>query len=321
MTAPRRSPARGSVYALLGALLFGANGSVAKVVMESGITAAQLTFMRGLATAILAGIVLLFTGREHFRITRREVLGFALLGVVGLAMVQWLYAVAISRLPVGVALLIEYTAVILVAVAAWVIYKERVHGRLWWAILAVVAGLAVVAQIWDTRLDALGTVAALGAAVAYAVYFLAGERRVARRPPMAVVFWAALFASGFWAVFSGWWLIEPGALAEPVSLTGALADVVVPVWVPLTWAVTVGSFAPFVLSFAALRHLSATAVGILASAEVLFAFIVAWWWLGETLVAVQIAGAALVLAGIVVAQTARDRVRDDVPPEVPTEVP
>lgn len=316
----RRSPVRGAVYALAGALLFGANGSVAKVVMGAGITAPQLTFLRGLATALIAGTVLVLTAREHFRITRREAVGFVVLGVVGLAMVQWLYAVAISRLPVGVALLIEYTAVILVALAAWVIYRERVHQRLWWAIVAVIAGLAVVAEIWDTQLDGLGTIAALAAAVAYAVYFLAGERGVATRPPMAVAFWAALFATAFWALFSGWWDIDVETLTQSVSLTGALEAVQVPVWVPLLWAVTIGSFAPFVFSFAALRHLSATAVGILASAEVLFAFIVAWWWLGETLVALQIAGAALVLIGIVVAQTARDT-RADAVAEVPPEVP
>jgi len=319
MVPTRPSPTRGTVYALTGALLFGANGAVAKTVMGNGITPAQLTLIRGLSVAVLAGLVLLFTGREHFRITRREVIGFALLGIVGMAMVQWLYAVAIERLPVGVALLIEYTAVILVALAARIIFKEVVHSRLWWAIGAVIAGLAVVAEIWDTTLDGLGVLAALAAAVAYAFYFLAGERRVAGRPPMAVAFWAALFATAFWAIFSEWWQLAPGALTADASLTGALSDVVVPVWVPTLWVATMGSFLPFVLSFAALRHLSATAVGILASSEVLFAFIVAWWWLGETLVALQIAGAALVLAGILVAQTARER--KSAPPEFPAEVP
>lgn len=319
MTAPRhRSPTRGTIYALAGALLFGVNGSVAKVVIGAGITPAQLTFLRSLAVAVIAGCVLLVTGREHFRISRKELGYFALLGVVGVALIQWLYAVAISRLPVGVALLIEYTAVILVALAAWLIFKERVHSRLWLAIAAVIVGLAIVAQVWDSQLDALGAVAATAAAFAYAFYFLAGERGVARRPPMAVAFWATAFAAAFWGLFSQWWLIDPALFVKDVSLTGALADVVVPVWVPLAWVLTLGSFAPFALSFAALRHLSATAVGILAASEVLFAFIVAWAWLGETLAAIQIAGAGLVLAGIVVAQTARDKRLD---PETPAEVP
>jgi len=288
-------------------LLFGINGSVAKVVIGAGVTATQLTFLRTLSTAVIAGVILLLSARAQFRLTAREAAGLAALGVAGVAMIQWLYAVAISRLPVGVALLIEYTAVILVALSAWLLFKEKVHVRLWWAIAAVVLGLSIVAEVWHITLDWIGTLAALAAAIAYAFYFLAGERGVARRPAMAVTFWASAFATAFWALFSGWWRMEPSQFTTTVSLTGRLDGVNVPLWVPTLWVITLGAFAPFVLSFAALKHLSATAVGILASAEVLFAFVVAWLWLGETLVAVQIAGAALVLLGIVVAQTARER--------------
>ena len=326
VTHAHKRPALGALYALLGALLFGINGSVAKVVMAAGVTAPQLTFMRGLSTALIAGTVLLLTARERFRVSRRELVGLALLGVAGLAMIQWLYSVAISILPVGIALLIQYTAVVIVALAAWLLFKEKVSARLWWAIAAVIAGLAVVSRVWDSQLNTLGVLAAAASAFAYAFYFLAGERGVAKRPAMAVAFWASLFSSAFWALFSGWWRIDLDALAQPTSLTGALEGVVLPAWLPLLWVVTLGAFAPFVLSFAALRHLSATAVGILASSEVLFAFIVAWMWLGEAMAAIEIAGAAVVLAGIVIAQTARERAataRPDpsVVPEVPTEVP
>jgi drug/metabolite transporter (DMT)-like permease len=315
-----RSPARGAVYALAGAALFGINGSVAKVVIAGGVTPTQLTFLRVLSTAVIAGAILAVTARDQFRLSGRDAMGLAALGVGGFAMIQWLYAVAISRLPVGVALLIQYTAVIMVALAAWLLFKERVHARLWWSIGAVLLGLAVVAEVWDVSLDGIGVWAAIAAAVSYAYYFLAGERGVARRPAMAVAFWAAVFATAFWAVFSGWWRMDWSALGASVSLTGSLSDVQVPAWVPVLWVITLGAFAPFVLSFAALRHLSATAVGILASSEVLFAFVVAWLWLGETLVAIQIAGAAVVLVGIVVAQTARERRHRqtaEVPPEVP----
>ena len=307
MTTAAPSAARGALFALSGAVLFGANGSVAKVVIGAGVTATQLTVMRSLSTVVLAGLWLAMTDRSHFTPRPRELAGFAALGIGGLAMLQWLYAAAISMLPVGVGLLIEYTAVILVALTAWLVFKEKVHARLWLAIAAVLTGLAVVAQVWDSHLKPMGVLAAVGAAVSYAFYFLAGEKIVAKRPPVAVAFWAAVFASAFWLIFSGWWNIEPAALARHVSLTGALESVVVPVWLPLLWVLTLGSFAPFVLSFAALKHLSATAVGILASSEVLFAFAVAWLWLGETLDALQVAGALVVLAGIIVAQTARAR--------------
>jgi drug/metabolite transporter (DMT)-like permease len=79
----------------------------------------------------------------------------------------------------------------------------------------------------------------------------------------------------------------------------------VPVWAGLLWVIALGSFAPYVLSYLAIRRLKATTAGVLAAAEVVFAFVLAWLWLGEALTALQTAGAALVLAGITVAQTAR----------------
>jgi drug/metabolite transporter (DMT)-like permease len=88
-------------------------------------------------------------------------------------------------------------------------------------------------------------------------------------------------------------------------MTGSLEHLIVPLWVPLLWAVVVGSFVSFLLSFVALKRLKATPAGIIASSEVIFAFVVAWLWLGEALNLVQILGAAIVVAGIVLAQTAR----------------
>ena len=323
--ASSRRPALGAAYVLVGALLFGLNGSMSKVVMAAGITPEQLTLFRVMGTAVIAGAVLLFTDRSQFRLPPRQIAWFAALGIGGLAIVQWLYSVAISLLPVGVALLFEYTAVVLIALTARLVFKERVHPRLWWAIGAVLVGLAVVAQVWNSSLSGLGVLAALGAAVAYAFYFLGGERSVAGRPAMAVAFWAATFASGFWLALSRWWQIPAARLGEEVSFDGALESVVTPLWVPLLLIVTLGGFAPFTLIFMSLRHISATASGILASSEVLFAFVVAWVWLGETLNPVQLAGSAIVLAAIIVAQTARPARAGEpdeafavgVPPEAP----
>ncbi len=300
-----RSPLRGTSYALLAAALFGLNGSVSKVVIEAGLNPSHVTLMRVTATAVLSGAWLAVAGRRHFAVTRRELAALALLGVAGLAMAQWLYSVAISMLPIGVALLFEYTAVILVALTSWLMFGERIGSRLWWAIGAVLGGLAVVAQVWDSHLRPLGVLAAIGAAFAFAFYFLAGERGVATRHPLAVAFWASTFASAFWALFSGWWTIDPGVFVRRISLTGALESVHLPLWMPLLYVLLLGSFAPFVLLLMALRHTSATAVGIAASSEVLFAFAAAWVWLGESLTSAQVAGSIVVFAGIVIAQTAR----------------
>lgn len=323
---PHRSPALGAAAVLTAAFLFGFNGSMSKVVMQAGISPEQLTLFRVAGTAVIAGAVLAITDRRQFRPSRRDLAWFAAIGVGGLAMVQWLYSVAISLLPVGVALLFEYTAVVLIAVVAWGFLKEKVHPRLWWAIAAVLVGLAIVAQVWNSPLSGVGVLAGLGAAVAYAFYFLGGERSVAGRPAMAVAFWTASFATAFWLALSGWWNIPGGLFTEPMSFGGSLEAISAPIWVPVLLIVVLGGFAPFTLIFISLRHISATASGILASSEVLFAFAVAWAWLDETLSTVQLLGAVVVLVGIVVAQTARERQRKGPAPEgfgagVPPELP
>lgn len=295
----------GYLFSLLGAVLFGANGSVTKVVIAGGLTPLQLTQFRVIGCCAIAGVVLLIVDRSAFRLPPRQLLVMAVLGVFGVAVLQAAYAGAIQLLPVGIALLFEYTAVLFVALIAYFFLKERVRARLWLAIVLVLVGLAVVAQVWASELDPIGILLALLASASLTTYFLVGERQVGATSPLAVAFWTMLFASIFWAFFSGWWQLTPSILSHEVSLGGNLGAVVVPLWAPLAWNIVFGTFLSFFFSFLALKRLAATAAGIMASSEVIFAFVIAWLWLGEGLHPLQLAGATVVLAGIVIAQTAR----------------
>lgn len=295
----------GYVYALAAAFLFGANGSTSKVLIGAGIEPAQLTLFRVGGTAIIAAVVLLVANRAAFRVTGRQLLILVPMGIIGVAMLQFTYAVAIQVLPVGITLLFEYTAVPLVALVAFLFFKEKVRARLWVAIGFVLIGLAVVAQIWSSELVPFGVLMAFSAAVCLATYFLVGEREVGKTSPMAVAFWTMTSATVFWLLFSGWWTMDPALFMSPISLTQNLAGVELPLLVPLLWNVVLGSFAPFFLSLVGLKYLTATAAGIVSSSEVIFAFVVAWLWLGEGLNTLQIVGTIVVLAGIILAQTAR----------------
>ena len=295
----------GYLFGLLAALLFGANGSVTKVVIESGLSPTQVTQFRTLGTFLISGAILLIVDRPALRLPAKQIGVMAILGVAGVALLQATYAYAVQLLPVGIALLFEYLAVLVVALVAFLCFKEQVRVRLWIAIGLVLSGLVLVAQVWASDLDPFGVIMALAAAATLSVYFLVGERQVRATSPLAVAFWTSGFAAAFWAFLSGWWAIDPAILVRETSLTGNLAGVVLPLWVPLIWLVVMGSFLPFLLSFSAIGRLKATAAGVLASSEVVFAFAVAWVWLGEQLGTVQLVGAAVVLAGIVLAQTAR----------------
>ncbi len=295
----------GYIYALCAALLFGTNGSVSKVLLEAGLEPAQLTLFRVSGTAIISAVVLLIANRSAFKITGQQLLVLVAMGIVGVALLQFTYAVALQTLPVGITLLIEFTAVLMVALVAFFFFHEKVRPRLWVAIALVLVGLAVVAQIWASELHPFGALMAFCAAISLATYFLVGERAVKRLSAMGVAFWTMAAATAFWFLFSGWWSIDPALFTTHVSLSGNLAFIDLPLFVPLLWNVVLGSFAPFLFAFLALKTLTATAAGVVSSAEVIFAFLVAWIWLGESLSPLQIGGVVVVLAGIILAQTAR----------------
>jgi len=295
----------GYFYALLAAVLFGANGSVSKVVIESGFTAIQLTQMRVLGAAVISGVILLILDRKSFRVPLRQWPVIVVLGIVGVAMLQATYAFAIALLPVGIALLLEYLAVLIVAVVAFFFFKEKVHQRLWIAIACVIVGLVVVAEIWASTLNPVGVVWGLAAAVCLATYFLVGEKQLQTISPLALSFWTMTIASLFWAPFSGWWNFTTETFATLVPMGSSAESATIPVWVLIVWNMTLGSFAPFLLSLSALKRLTATVAGIIATSEIAFAFLAAWLWLNELLSLTQIFGASVVLLGIVIAQTAR----------------
>jgi drug/metabolite transporter (DMT)-like permease len=302
---PRR-PWLGYVMVWSAATLFAVNGTVSKVVLESGLSSLRLSQARstGALVALLLGVLLL--ARRTLHLARDEIAFLVLFGVAGLALVQLFYFLAIHRLPIGIALLIQYLGPLLVALWARYVGRERVRRRIWVALALSLAGLTLVVRIWTgVALDRWGVAAALAGAVAFAAYILMAERAVGRRDPVSLSLYGFLFASLFWAVVQPWWSFPFELVDDRVSLLGNLASRTFPVWGLLTWIVVLGTIVPFALVVGALRHIPATRVGIVAMLEPVVATAVAFAWLDESLAAAQLVGGAVVLAGILLAQTAR----------------
>jgi drug/metabolite transporter (DMT)-like permease len=225
---------------------------------------------------------------------------------IGLAVVQWSFFFAIHRLDIGIALLIQYVAPILVALWARFVFHEHVRRRIWAALALSLAGLTLIVEIWHGgRLNGPGLAASVLAAISYATYVLVAERGVRRRDPISLSAWGFLFATIFWSVLAPWWTFPGRRVDDHVSLLGNLASTHVPLWLLMLWMVVLGAIVPFGLIVSALRHISATRAGITAMLEPVVAIVVAWAWLGESLQPVQLSGAALTLLGIGLAQTAR----------------
>jgi drug/metabolite transporter (DMT)-like permease len=291
-----RRPLLGYAMVLAATCMWGINGTVSKAILSSGLSSLRLTEVRSTGAALALGVALLLAQPRRLRVRRGEILFLAVFGILGLALVQWLYFFAIHRLQIGIALLIQYLAPVLIALWARFVVKEPVRRRIWAALLLALGGLSLVVDLWHGfSLDALGTVAALGAAFAFAFYILLAEHAVGRRDPVSLLCLGFAFAAVFWAVIQPWWSFPAGLVDDRVRLDGALLATTTPIWLLMLTMIVVGTILPFLLLVGALRHVFEPVAGAL----------VAYAWLGESLSAAQLTGGAVVLGGILLAQTAR----------------
>ena len=302
-----RNPGFGFLLVITGSTLFVLNAGVSRVALRAGVDPVSLTTVRVTGTFLVLLLVAALFRRDALRppTGRLGVLVVAL-GVVGVAGLQWTYFVAIDRLPVGMALLLEFQAPILVAVWARVVQKEEVRQRMWVGLALAMAGLAAATGIWQgVAFDAIGIAAGFGAALCFAAYFLLGEHGVGRLDPMRVILWSFFVASVALNLVSPIAGISGELLRSQTSMLGILDEYAVPVWALLAWVVLPGTVVPFAVELFALRHLRATTVTMVAMLEPVGVSVLGWVWFSETLGVVAILGGVAVVAGIVLAQTAR----------------
>jgi drug/metabolite transporter (DMT)-like permease len=117
------------------------------VILASGISSIRLTQVR--STRALVGLVLVLLVRDpsRLRIRRRDLPFLAVFGICGLAFVQWFYFLAIHRLAIGIALLVQYLAPLLVALWARFALHEPVGRRIWLALALALGGLGLIVDV------------------------------------------------------------------------------------------------------------------------------------------------------------------------------
>lgn len=306
---PARRPALGYALVWAAVVLWSLNAVISKIILESAeLSSFRLAEVRATGAAVILVTAVALLRPATLRATRRELVFLAIFGILGLALVQLFYFVAIERLEIGIALVIQYLAPVFVALWARFFVHEPVRRRLWLAIALSLLGLSLVVELWGggSSLDWAGVLASLVTAVAYAAYVLMAEGSLERgRDVYSLLAWGFAFAALFWAVVQPWWTFPVELVDGSASLLGRFDDVTLPVALLLAYVVVLGTVVPFVLFVSALHHVPATRMTIVAMLEPVLAAMVAWVWLGEELAAIQIVGGLIVLAGVLLAQTAR----------------
>lgn len=303
----RRVPLGYAIYAMA-ALLFAVNGTVSKSILLTGISAARLTELRVTAAFLIMFVFIAITRRSALRIRRDEIVLLLAFGILGIAMTQWLYFVSIERLAVGIALIIEFTAPIMVALWFRFGRKQSVKPTVWVGLILALSGLVLIAQIWQGfSLDVIGVAAAAGAAAALATYYILAEHQVHRpngRDAVSLTMWGFGAAALFFAVIAPWWSFPWAALVESGQPLGASGPEV-PVSLLAAWMVILGTVVPFSLVVVSLHHLTSAQASTVGMMEPVLASIVAWVALSEVLTPIQILGGLVVLTGVYLAERSR----------------
>ena len=301
---------RHEIYLLLGSLFFAISSIPAKLAMEAGLSAWRLTQIRTIGAFLILFLYVYAKNKKSLRIKRKELPILISFGVFGFAAVNLLYFLAIQRLNVGIALIIECTAPIWIALWLRFIQKKIVSRLMWWGLVIGLTGLALIAQVWrGLTLDGLGVFYALMCAFALTVYFLVGEKLVGVKSSEATMALGLGISSAFFAIIQPWWSFPFEQLQEVVQLTGRLSEISVPAYLLVLWVIIFGTAIPYFLVLTGLRGLSAATTSAIGMSEPVFGGIFAWIFLYEKLNFTQSVGVIVVLVGIYLANRARLNVK------------
>lgn len=284
---------------------FSASGTFAKALTDAGFSALQAVWVRIVgACLLLLGTTLVLRGPGQLRAlvgNRAALRGVLLFGLVAIAICQALYFVAASRLPVGVAILLEFSGPALVVIYQRFVLRQAVRRSAFLGIVMAMVGLCCVVEIWSgVSLDALGLACGVGAAVGNAAYFLIIDRLTGDADPL-------LISTG--GMFAAAVLLAPIAMPwrtpwHELGASVALAHFSVPGWVVALALVLFSTVVSYVLGGMAVQRLSAPVAAGLAYVEPISACVLAWVLLGQSLGTVQILGGVVVLFGAYTAQRA-----------------
>ena len=293
-------PALGGLgLAVLSAATFGTAGPFGDSLLAAGWSpAGAATFRIGLAAAVLS-VPAARALRGRWRLLRRTWTAAVAYGVTAVAVPQLFFFNAVEHLSVGVALLLEYCGTLIVVLWTWLAHGQRPSRTTTFGGVLAIGGLVLVLDLTGAqRVDLVGVLWALGAAVGLAAYFvLSSSTSTAAREQLPPI---AMAGAGMAVAALGLVIVDlTGVLPFRTSTADVrLAGASVSWLVPVAGLSLVAAVVAYVTGIAAARRLGARVASFVGLAEVLFAILFAWALLHQRPSLVQGVGAVVVLAGI-----------------------
>lgn len=292
----RPRPLLGGVgIALFSSAVFGLSGSFAKALLEVGWSPATAVTLRMAGAALVLLVPTLMVMRGKWPLVAKNWKSIMLFGLFGVGACQFFYFLAVERLDVGVALLLEYLAPVLIVLFLWVKFRTRPRFMTIGGTMLSLAGLVLVLDLaGDTRVDPIGVLWGLGAAVGLVVYFFVSARADGALPPIALATGGLLVGSGTMGLLALLGLLEMKMTFVPVKL----AQWETHWWVALAGLIIFSTVLSYVSGIMAARALGSKLASFISLTEVLFAVLWAWLLLGELPAGIQLLGGVLIVGGV-----------------------
>jgi drug/metabolite transporter (DMT)-like permease len=291
----QRHSGAGLALAVFSAACFATSGPFARSLSEAGWTSGAAVAARIGVAALILAVPAILALRGRFAALRRGFTMVAAYGLIAVAGCQVFFFNAVQSLSVGVALLIEYLGLVLVVGWLWAARGQRPRRLTVAGSVVAILGLALMLDLaGDSRLDPIGVLWGLGAAIGLAAYFLMSSQSDSDLPPVAFasagmsIGAVALLALGFTGA------LPMRATFGSVGFAGGRASWLVPV-IGLS---LVAAAIAFVAGIGAARRLGAKLASFAGLTEVAFAVLFAWILLGELPTGIQLLGGVLIVAGV-----------------------
>lgn len=278
-------PLLGAALVLGAASTWGTLGLFGKALYAQGLSAMDVA--SGRAAVGLLGLVLWFAPHPaRLRVRRRDLPLLAAYGIIGYALFESLYFLALDHTTVAIAAAMLYTAPAFVVLLSWATRDEAVDARQLPPLMLVLLGAFLVTGALRSLLTGAAamplaaTLLTLSSGLTYGLFSWFGKRAVRAAPPAVVTFYVFLFAALALCFFAPPWRI---ALQHPHAI---------PMLLVMGLGPTLGAY---ILYTTALHHLRASTASMLASVEPVVAAILAWLLLGEGLSWDRAAGIGLIV--------------------------
>jgi len=300
----QKTPRAGYLYIIIAATLWAVSGTSSKFLFNRGVTPQDLVQLRlVISTVLLFGFLLIYKP-SLIRISAKDIWRFILLGTVGMAAIQYTYFFAISRINVGIAILLEYLSSIFIVLYTLFFTREKLSLVVIMALAGTISGCYLVVGAYNTdilTMNSAGIIAGVCCALAFAYYTIQGEVVMRKYEPVTVLFYALIGAVFVWNL-----VLPPfKSFASGYSYSE---------WGVILYIGVLGTAIPFSLYFKGVKMIRSARANITSTLEPIIAGLISFVFLGETMEALQLAGALLVISSIILLQLNHEL--DDKTPDI-----